>query len=187
MRLTPSHLHTLRLRTYRRLFLLDTPDGITIQSYNAAYHKAQQTITALFTHLQTHPHLTPIQQADHLLTIFVLLQLGFRNSTRFLQATQLTYQLLPTLLPQLLPLARDGFPVSHLPHVKYAATQSQPSLPSSSTPSPKRLLTHLLLHLYLETQDETLLPNINQLLPALTTSPNEEDHYLLLLYHPQPQ
>ncbi|MBQ9640042.1 MAG: hypothetical protein IJV06_00530 [Bacteroidaceae bacterium] len=136
----------LRLQYYRQILQIDTPEDYALQDYQSDWHEAQATARRLLTSMDS-SDLTPVQEARLLLTLFVVLQVGYRDSALFHQATDRAALLLP-LLP-------DG-----------------------------KLKAHLLVHLYCETEDDTLLPIIDYLLPTLTTSPTEEDHYLQAFFEP---
>jgi hypothetical protein len=146
--MSPSSLQKYRLACYRQMMLEDLSDDYAIQDYQSDWHHAQDEVKRLFAYLDTH-HLSSEQEAEILLTIFVALQIGYRNWELFQRAADHTYDLLPHL-------------------------------------SDSKLKCHLLVHLYQETQDEDLLPEIDQLMDTWTEATmTEEDHYLQALYEPQ--
>ena len=132
----------LRLKYYRILQLADMPEDYAIQDYQTEWREAQTEVKQLFTYMSTHD-LQPEIEVELLITIFLSLQIGYRNSELFLRATDKAFQLLPHL-------------------------------------SPSKLKVHLLVHLYQETEDETLLPDIDHLLSRYQADfTTEEDHALL--------
>ena len=144
----------LRLRCYRKLLLQDLSEDYAIQDYQSDAQAAHAKAKRLFAYLDTH-NLTPEEKAEVLLTIWLLLQFGYRNPDLFTRVTEETYDF-------------------------YLSVVSSPL--SVVTPS---LLGHLLLHLYHETEDEDLLPTIDRLTSHWTEDTmTEEDRYLQQLYEP---
>ncbi len=128
--------------------LEDLSDDYAIQDYQADWRDAQGEVEKLFAYLDPH-RLSPEAEADILLTIFVALQIGYRNWDFFQRAVTRTYDLLPQL--------PDG-----------------------------KQKCHLLVHLYQETEDEDLLPDIDRLMDTWQAATmTEEDRYLQELYEPQ--
>ena len=152
---------SLRLRTYRQLLLLDTLEDHSIQTYNQRWREAQDTAQSLFEELDSAPH-THEEQTEILLTIFVLLQIGYRNEALFARATEATYNLLETHLEQ---------PILN--------SQSDNCCPLSVV----RCQFPLLVHLYQETQDEELLPYIDHFMSTWNEDAmTEENRYLIELF-----
>ena len=152
---------SLRLRTYRQLLHLNPIEDDSIQAYNQRWREAQDTAQSLFEELDNAPH-THEEQTEILLTIFVLLQVGYRNDTLFARAVEATYELLPQLTeaPNCRPLSVVRCPLSIINYK-----------------------THLLTFLYQETQDENLLPAIDRLMDTWQDDTmTEEDHYLMELF-----
>lgn len=160
---------SLRLQAYRQLLLLDTLEDHSIQDYQSRWHEAQHTVKTLFQRLDTHGETLPLEEkAEILLTIFVLLQIGYRNHDLFTRAADMTYDLLPQLTetadsleaPNCRPLSVVRCPLSIINYKN-----------------------HLLVHLYQETQDEELLPAIDRLMSTWQDDTmTEEDHYLQELF-----
>lgn len=90
-----DELQAYRLKCYRRMLLKDTHTDYAIQDYQADWKEAQDKVNQLFYELDT-LFLSPKEQADRLLTIFVALQIGYRNDTLFTCAVEATYNLLNT-------------------------------------------------------------------------------------------
>ena len=160
------NLLPLRLRCYRKLLLQDLSEDYAIQDYQSDAQAAQAKAKRLFAYLDTHT-LTPTEKAEILLTIWLLLQFGYRNPDLFTRVTEETYSLL---------------------WGQQSTDNSQQSNSVVSSPlsvvSPS-LLGHLLLHLYHETEDEDLLPMIDRLTSHWTEDTmTEEDRYLQQLYEP---
>ena len=165
---------SLRLQAYRQLLLLDTLEDHSIQDYQSRWHEAQHTVKTLFQRLDTHGETLSLEEkAEILLTIFVLLQIGYRNEALFARAVEATYELLPQLAeaadsleaPNCRPLSVVRCPSSVVKR-KFGGANS-----------------HLLVHLYQETQDEELLPSIDRLMSTWQDDTmTEEDHYLQELF-----
>ena len=160
---------SLRLQAYRQLLLLDTLEDHSIQDYQSRWHEAQHTVKTLFQRLDTHGETLPLEEkAEILLTIFVLLQVGYRNEALFARAVETTYELLSQLIETADPL--------EAPNCR----------PLSVVRCPLSIInykTHLLVHLYQETQDEELLPAIDHLMSTWQDDTmTEEDHYLMELF-----
>ena len=150
-------LQAYRLKCYRQMLLKDIHDDYAIQDYQADWKEAQDKVNKLFHELDTLV-LLPEEKADLLLTIFVALQIGYRNDTLFTRAIDMTYDLLPQLAE-----ATDSI---EAPIINYK--------------------TNLLVYLYQETQDEELLPAIDRLMSTWQDDiMTEEDHYLQELFQPQ--
>lgn len=160
---------SLRLQAYRQMLFPDTLEDHSIQDYQSRWHEAQHTVKTLFQRLDTQGGTLPLEEkAEILLTIFVLLQIGYRNEALFARAVEATYELLPQLAeaadsleaPNCRPLSVDRCPLSILNYT-----------------------THLLVHLYQETQDEDLLPAIDHLMDTWQDGTmTEEDHFLMELF-----
>lgn len=90
-----DELQAYRLKCYRQMLLEDIHDDYTIQDYQADWKEAQDKVNQLFYELDTLV-LSPEEKADRLLTIFVALQIGYRNDTLFTRAVEATYNLLKT-------------------------------------------------------------------------------------------
>ena len=101
---------SLRLRTYRQLLHLNPIEDDSIQAYNQRWREAQDTAQSLFEELDSASH-THEEQTEILLTIFVLLQVGYRNDTLFTRAVEATYNLLETHLEQ--PILKRKFGVAN--------------------------------------------------------------------------
>ena len=165
MKETKDELQSYRLKCYRQMLLKDIHDDYAIQDYQADWKEAQDKVKQLFHELDTLV-LSPEEQADRLLTIFVALQIGYRNPDLFTRATDITYD----LLPQLAETAESPIPNS----------QFDNRCPLSVV----RCQLPLLLFLYQETQDEELLPYIEHFKSTMSEeSMNEEDRYLIELFH----
>ena len=149
-----DELQAYRLKCYRQMILKDIHDDYAIQDYQVDWKEAQDKVNKLFYELDTLV-LSPEEKVDLLLTIFVALQIGYRNDTLFTRAIDITYDLLPQLSE-----ATDSIGA---PIINYK--------------------THLLVHLYQETQDEDLLPAIDHLMSTWQDDTmTEEDHYLQELF-----
>ena len=147
-----DELQAYRLKCYRQMLLKDIHDDYAIQDYQADWKEAQDKVNQLFHELDTLV-LSPEEQTDRLLTIFVALQIGYRNDTLFTRAIDMTYDLLPQL----------------------AETADFPEAPI--------LKSQLATFLYQETQDEELLPYIDRLMSTWQDDTmTEEDHYLQELF-----
>ena len=160
---------SLRLQAYRQLLLLDTLEDHSIQDYQSRWHEAQHTVKTLFQRLDTHGETLPLEEkAEILLTIFVLLQVGYRNEALFARAVETTYELLPQLTETADPL--------EAPNCR----------PLSVVRCPLSIInykTHLLTFLYQETQDEELLPYIDHFMSTWNEDAmTEEDRYLIELF-----
>ena len=152
-----AELQAYRLKCYRQMLLEDIHDNYAIQDYQADWKEAQDKVNQLFHELDTLV-LSPEEKADRLLTIFVALQIGYRNDSLFTRAIDMTYDLLPQLAE-----ATDSI---EAPIINYK--------------------TNLLVHLYQETQDEELLPAIDRLMSTWQDGTmTEEGHYLQELFQPQ--
>ncbi|MBR1521893.1 MAG: hypothetical protein IJ635_11735 [Bacteroidaceae bacterium] len=142
----------LRLWAYRQLLFLDPVEDDSIQARTQLWRDTEQTIT----HLLTLHGSTPKEEAEILLTLFVLLQIGTRDFSILQTVINRTYHILPRLRTAV----------------------------SLQSPSQFHLLPHLLVHLYNETEDETLLPTIEHHLSTWTDATmTEEDHNLLEFYN----
>ena len=174
MKETQTNLQAFRLKCYRQMFLEDIQDDYAIQDYQADAQEAQRMVTYLFAELER-PNLPIEARADLLLTIFVALQIGYRNPDLFTRATDMTYD----LLSQLAEVAEST--ESPIPN-----SQFDNSCPSSVVRCPLsvvRCQLPLLVHLYQETQDEELLPAIDHLMSTWQDDTmTEEDHYLMELF-----
>lgn len=143
-----SQLQAYRLKCYRTMLLKDLEEDYSIQNYHTNWHNSQDAVNKLFTYLEANA-LTPEERVELLLTIFVSLQLGFRNSALFNRATDIAFSLLPLLSPQ------------------------------------NHLYIHLIIHLYLETNDEDLRNDAETLMAEWESEEQtEEDEYLLEFYAP---
>ena len=160
---------SLRLQAYRQLLLLDTLEDHSIQDYQSRWHEAQHTVKTLFQRLDTQGGTLPLEEkAEILLTIFVLLQIGYRNEALFARAVEATYELLPQLTE-----------ATKSPETPILNSQSDNCCPLSVV----RSQLPLLVHLYQETQDEELLPSIDRLMSTWQDNTmTEEDHYLMELF-----
>ena len=158
------NLLPLRLRCYRKLLLQDISEDYAIQDYQSDAQAAQAKAKRLFAYLDTHT-LTPTEKAEVLLTIWLLLQFGYRNPDLFTRVTEETY----SLLPQLLNTQRSQLSIVNL---QLGVANCQLSI-----------VINLLTHLYHETEDEDLLPTIDCLTSYWTEDTmTEEDRYLQQLY-----
>ena len=166
------NLLPLRLRCYRKLLLQNLSEDYAIQDYQSDAQAAQAKAKRLFAYLDTHT-LTPTEKAEILLTIWLLLQFGYRNPDLFTRVTEETYSLLPQLsIINCQPSARRS-QLSIL-NLQLGVANYQFSI-----------VINLLLHLYHETEDEDLLPTIDRLTSHWTEDTmTEEDHYLQQLYEP---
>ena len=171
MKETQTNLQAFRLKCYRQMLLEDIQDDYAIQDYQADAQEAQRMVTYLFAELER-PNLPIEARADLLLTIFVALQIGYRDPDLFTRAVDMTYD----LLPQLAETAEAPIPNS----------QFDNSCPSSVVRCPLsvvRCQLPLLVHLYQETQDEELLPSIDHLMSTWQDDTmTEEDHYFQELF-----
>ena len=166
MKETKDELQSYRLKCYRQMLLEDIHDDYAIQDYQADWKEAQDKVKQLFYELDTLV-LSPEEQTEILLTIFVLLQVGYRNDTLFTRAVEATYNLLETHLEQ--PILKRKFGVANC---QFSIVNSQLSI-----------LNHLLTFLYQETQDEELLPYIDHFMSTWNEDTmSEEDHYLIELF-----
>ena len=89
-------LQAYRLKCYRQMLLKDIHDDYAIQDYQADWKEAQDKVNQLFHELDTLV-LSSEEKADRLLTIFVALQIGYRDPDLFARATDMAYDLLPQL------------------------------------------------------------------------------------------
>ena len=172
MKETKDELQAYRLKCYRQMLLEDIHDDYAIQDYQADWKEAQDKVKQLFDELDTLV-LSPEEQTDRLLTIFVALQIGYRAPDLFARATDMAYD----LLPQLAETAESPIPNS----------QFDNSCPSSvvrcQTQVRRSQLSTLLTFLYQETQDEELLPYIDHFMSTWNEDTmTEEDHYLQELF-----
>lgn len=152
MKETQTNLQAFRLKCYRQMLLEDIQDDYAIQDYQADWKEAQDKVNKLFHELDTLV-LSPEEKADRLLTIFVALQIGYRNDTLFTRAIDMTYDLLPQL----------------------AETADFPEAPI--------LKSQLATFLYQETQDEELLPYIDHFMSTMSEDAmSEEDLYIIELF-----
>lgn len=174
MKETQADLQAFRLKCYRQMLLEDIQDDYAIQDYQADAQEVQSMETRLFAELER-PNLTLEARADLLLTIFVALQIGYRNPDLFARATDMAYD----LLPQLAETAESPIPNSQFDN---HCPPSVVCCPSSVV----RCQLPLLVHLYQETQDENLLPAIDHLMSTWQDDTMiEEDHYLQELFQLQ--
>ena len=171
MKETKDELQSYRLKCYRQMLLEDIHDDYAIQDYQADWKEAQDKVKQLFDELDTLA-LSPEEQADRLLTIFVALQIGYRNDTLFTRAVDMTYD----LLPQLAETAEFPIPNSQFDnHCPLSVVRCQTQVRRSQLP--------LLLFLYQETQDEELLPYIDHFMSTWNEDTmSEEDRYLIELF-----
>ena len=169
-----TDLQAFRLKCYRQMFLEDIQDGYAIQDYQSDWQDVQTEVTLLFEELER-PNLTLEARANLLLTIFVALQIGYRNPDLFARATDMTYDLLPQLA--------EAAESLEAPIIN---SQHDGSSPLSVVRCPLSIInytTHLLVHLYQETQDEELLPAIDRLMSTWQDDTmTEEDRYLQELF-----
>ena len=171
MKETKDELQSYRLKCYRQMLLEDIHDDYAIQDYQADWKEAQDNVKQLFYELDTLV-LSPEEQADRLLTIFVSLQIGYRNDTLFTRAVDMTYD----LLPQLAETAE-----SPIPNSQTQVRRSQ--IDNHCPPSVVRCQLPLLTFLYQETQDEELLPYIDHFMSTWNEDTmSEEDRYLIELF-----
>ena len=166
---------SLRLRTYRQLLHLDPIEDDSIQAYNQRWREAQDTAQSLFEELDSASH-THEEQTEILLTIFVLLQVGYRNDTLFTRAVEATYDLLPQL-----PETAES---SETPILNLQCDNSCPSsVVRCQTQVRCSQFSILLTFLYQETQDEELLPYIDHFMSTWNEDAmTEEDRYLIELF-----
>lgn len=171
MKETQADLQAFRLKCYRQMLLEDIQDDYAIQDYQADAQEAQRMVTRLFAELER-PDLTLEARADLLLTIFVALQIGYRDPDLFTRATDMAYD----LLPQLAETAESPIPNSQFDNHCLSSVALRPS-------SVVRCQFPLLVHLFQETQDEDLLPAIDHLMSTWQDNTmTEEDHYLQELF-----
>lgn len=172
-----DELQAYRLKCYRQMLLKDIHDDYAIQDYQADWKETQDKVNKLFHELDTLV-LSPEEKADRLLTIFVALQIGYRNDTLFTRAIDMTYDLLPQLAE-----------TADSPDAPILNSQFDNSRQLSVVRCPLSIIyykTHLLVYLYQETQDEELLPAIDRLMSTWQDGTmTEEDHYLQELFQPQ--
>lgn len=174
MKETQADLQAFRLKCYRQMLLEDIQDDYAIQDYQADVQEAQNMVTRLFAELER-PDLTLEARADLLLTIFVALQIGYRDPDLFARATDMAYD----LLPQLAETAESPIPNSQFDN------HCPPSVARRPLSVVRRQLP-LLVHLFQETQDEDLLPAIDHLMSTWQDDiMTEEDHYLQELFQLQ--
>ena len=174
MKETQADLQAFRLKCYRQMLLEDIQDDYAIQDYQADAQEAQRMVTYLFAELER-PNLPIEARADLLLTIFVALQIGYRNDTLFTRATDMAYD----LLPQLAETAEST--ESPIPNSQFD-NHCPPSVVRCQA-QVRRSQLSLLVHLYQETQDEELLPSIDHLMSTWQDDTmTEEDHYLQELF-----
>ncbi len=146
---------TFRMKCYRRMMLEGMDEDYAIQDYRAEWHDAQEDVNDFSQYIETH-ELQPAEEAELLLTIFVGLQIGFRNWNLFQRAEERAFDLLPVL-----------------PDV----TNTAGNLTAD------KLRCHLLVYLYAETEDENFLAEIDSLMQTWSTdSLTEEDRYLQEFY-----
>ena len=171
MKETQADLQAFRLKCYRQMLLEDIQDDYAIQDYQADAREAQSMVTRLFAELER-PNLTLEARADLLLTIFVALQIGYRDPDLFARATDMAYD----LLPQLAETAESPIPNSQFDnHCPLSVVRCPLSVVRCQLP--------LLVHLFQETQDEDLLPAIDLLMSTWQDDTmTEEDHYLQELF-----
>ena len=164
MKETQADLQAFRLKCYRQMLLEDIQDDYAIQDYQADWKEAQDKVKQLFDELDTLV-LSPEEQTDRLLTIFVALQIGYRAPDLFARATDMAYD----LLPQLAETAESPIPNSQFDN--------------HCPPSVVRCQLPLLTFLYQETQDEELLPYIDHYMSTMSEETmSEEDRYLIELF-----
>ena len=169
MKETKDELQSYRLKCYRQMLLEDIHDDYAIQDYQADWKEAQDKVKQLFDELDTLV-LSPEEQTDRLLTIFVALQIGYRNDTLFTRAVEATYDLLEQHLAQpILNPQCDNCCPSSVVRCQTQVRRSQLSI--------------LLTFLYQETQDEELLPYIDHFMSTWNKDTmSEEDRYLIELF-----
>ncbi|MBQ2299402.1 MAG: hypothetical protein II278_08520 [Bacteroidaceae bacterium] len=175
MKETQADLQAFRLKCYRQMLLEDIQDDYAIQDYQADAQEAQRMVTYLFAELER-PNLPIEARADLLLTIFVALQIGYRDPDLFTRAVDMTYDLLPQLAE-----------VAESPEAPIPNSQFDNSCPSSvvrcQTQVRRSQLSTLLVHLFQETQDEELLPYIDHFMSTMSEDAmSEEDRYLIELF-----
>ena len=164
MKETKDELQAYRLKCYRQMLLKDIHDDYAIQDYQADWKEAQDKVKQLFHELDTLV-LSPEEQANRLLTIFVALQIGYRATDLFARATDMAYD----LLPQLAETAESPIPNSQFDN--------------HCPPSVVRCQLPLLLFLYQESQDEELLPYIDHFMSTMRKKTmSEEERYLIELF-----
>ena len=178
MKETKDELQAYRLKCYRQMLLEDIHDDYAIQDYQADWKEAQDKVKQLFDELDTLA-LSPEEQADRLLTIFVALQIGYRNDTLFTRATDMAYD----LLLQLAETAESPIPNSQFDnHCPPSVVRCPLSVVRCQT-QVRRSQLPLLTFLYQETQDEELLPYIEHFKFTMSEeSMSEEDRYLIELF-----
>lgn len=175
MKETKDELQSYRLKCYRQMLLEDIHDDYAIQDYQADWKEAQDKVKQLFDELDTLA-LSSEEQADRLLTIFVALQIGYRNDTLFTRATDMTYDLLPQLAE-----AADS-PETPIPNSQFD-NHCPSSVVRCQTQVRRSQLSILLTFLYQETQDEELLPYIDHFMSTWNEDTmSEEDRYLIELF-----
>ncbi len=175
MKETQTDLQAFRLKCYRQMLLEDIQDDYAIQDYQADVQEIQSMVTYLFAELER-PNLTLEARADLLLTIFVALQIGYRNPDLFTRAVDMTYD----LLPQLAEVAEST--ESPIPNSQFD-NHCPPSVVRCQTQVRRSQLSTLLVHLYQETQDEELLSYIEHFKFTLSEETmSEEDRYLIELF-----
>ena len=174
MKETQTNLQAFRLKCYRQMLLEDIQDDYAIQDYQTDTQEAQRMVTYLFAELER-PNLPIEARADLLLTIFVALQIGYRNPDLFTRAVDMAYD----LLPQLAEVAEST--ESPIPNSQF--DNSCPLSVVRCQTQVRRSQLSLLVHLYQETQDEELLPYIDRLMYTWQDDTmTEEDHYLQELF-----
>lgn len=158
MKKKKDELRAYRLKCYRQMLLKGIHDDYAIQDYQADWKEAQDKVVQLFDELDTLV-LSPEEQTDRLLTIFVALQIGYRNPDLFARAVDMTYDLLPQL-----PESAESF--------------GAPIFNSQFS-----TLNYILFFLYQETQDEELLPYIDHFMSTMSEDTmSEEDLYIIELF-----
>jgi hypothetical protein len=169
-----DELQAYRLKCYRQMLLKDIHDDYAIQDYQADWKETQDKVNQLFHELDTLV-LLPEEKADRLLTIFVALQIGYRNDSLFTRATDMTYDLLPQLAE-----------TADSPEAPILNSQFDNSRQLSVVRCPLSIInykTHLLVHLYQETQDEELLSYIDHFMSTMSEETmSEEERYLIELF-----
>ena len=181
MKETQADLQAFRLKCYRQMLLEDIQDDYAIQDYQTDAQEAQSMVTRLFAELER-PDLTLEARADLLLTIFVALQIGYRDPDLFARATDMAYD----LLPQLAETAESPIPNSQFDNHCLSSVARRPSSIVRCPLSVVRCQLPLLVHLFQETQDEDLLPAIDLLMSTWQDNTmTEEDHYLQELFQLQ--
>ena len=179
MKETKDELQAYRLKCYRQMLLEDIHDDYAIQDYQADWKEAQDKVKQLFDELDTLA-LSPEEQTDRLLTIFVALQIGYRAPDLFARATDVAYD----LLPQLAETAESPIPNSQFDnHCPPSVVRCPLSVVRCQTQVRRSQLSTLLTFLYQETQDEELLPYIDHYMSTMSEDTmSEEDRYLIELF-----